>query len=63
MDFSFSEEQIMLGRLAREILEKEISSERLAEIETGSDPVDRALWSKLAEANLLGFNQIHRRIK
>jgi alkylation response protein AidB-like acyl-CoA dehydrogenase len=56
MDFSFSEEQIMLGRLAREILEKEISPERLAEIEAGSDPVDRALWSKLAEANLLGLS-------
>jgi alkylation response protein AidB-like acyl-CoA dehydrogenase len=56
MDFSFSEEQIMLGELAREILEREITPERLVEIEGGSEPVDRALWSKLAEANLLGLS-------
>ena len=55
MDFSFSEDQTMLRDLAREILEKEVTAERLKEIEQDPDWVDRGLWSQLAEANLLGL--------
>lgn len=55
MDFSYSEEQETLRALAREILEKEVTKERLGEIEATPDCFDRELWGKLAEANLLGL--------
>jgi len=55
MNFSFSEDQTMLRDLAREILEKEVTAERLKEIEQDPDWFDRDLWSQLAEANLLGL--------
>jgi alkylation response protein AidB-like acyl-CoA dehydrogenase len=55
MDFDFSEEQTTLRALAREILEKEVGLERLKEVEGGADWFDRELWSRLAEANLLGL--------
>ena len=55
MDFSFSEDQTMLRDLAREILEKEVTTEQLKEIERDPDWFDRGLWSQLAEANLLGL--------
>jgi alkylation response protein AidB-like acyl-CoA dehydrogenase len=55
MDFRFSEEQDTLRELAREILENEVTSERLKEIEKQGDFFDRETWSRLAEANLLGL--------
>jgi alkylation response protein AidB-like acyl-CoA dehydrogenase len=55
MDFNFSEEQAMLRDLAREILEQEVSQELLAKIEADSDWLSQEVWSKLAEANLLGL--------
>ena len=55
MDFSFSEEQQDLQGLARQILEGELSHERLKEIEGGDDNFDRELWSKLADAGVLGI--------
>jgi len=55
MDFRFTEEQETLRELAREILEKEVTVERLKEIERQGDFFDRETWSKLAEANLLGL--------
>jgi alkylation response protein AidB-like acyl-CoA dehydrogenase len=55
MDFNFSEDQTMLRDLAREILENEVSAEKLKEIEQDPDWFDRGLWSQLAEANLLGL--------
>ncbi len=55
MDFNFSEEQLTLQDLARGILEKEVTPERLREIEAGRDWVDRELWSTLADASLLGL--------
>ena len=54
MDFDLSEEQASIRDLAREILEKEIDSDRLKVVEATDDWFDRELWSKLAEANLLG---------
>jgi 3-oxocholest-4-en-26-oyl-CoA dehydrogenase beta subunit len=54
MDFAFREEQGMVRDLARSILEKELSAERLRAVEAGPDRVDDALWARLAEANLLG---------
>jgi alkylation response protein AidB-like acyl-CoA dehydrogenase len=55
MDFAFSEDQVLLRNLAREILEKELTPERLKAVEAEADWFDAALWSKLAEASLLGL--------
>jgi alkylation response protein AidB-like acyl-CoA dehydrogenase len=55
MDFSFSEEQLSVRDLARGILDKEVSHERLKAIEAGELWFDAPLWSTLAEAGLLGI--------
>jgi len=55
MDFSFSEEQEDLKGLAKQILEGELTNERLKEVEGGEDNFDRELWAKLAEAGVLGI--------
>ena len=55
MDFSFSEDQTMLRDLAREILEKEVTAKQRKEIGQDPDWFDRGLWTRLAEANLLGL--------
>jgi alkylation response protein AidB-like acyl-CoA dehydrogenase len=55
MDFSFNEEQQDLEGLARQILETEVTPERLKEIEAAEDNFDRELWVKLADAGLLGI--------
>jgi len=54
VDFSLSEEQESIRDLAREIFAGEIDGDRLKEIERGDEWFDRALWGRLAEANLLG---------
>jgi len=54
MDFSLSEEQEEVGRLARQILGDLSTHERLKEVEAGDEGVDRALWRELGKANLLG---------
>lgn len=56
MDFRFTEEQDALRGLAREIFENEVTQERLKEVEASGDGVDDELWSRLAEANLLGLS-------
>lgn len=55
MNFDFSEDQLALRDLARDILEKEVAPERLKEAETTTVWFDRKLWETLAEANLLGI--------
>ncbi len=55
MDFNFTENQIMIRDLAREILDKEVTADRLKMIQADPDWCDRALWSTLAEAGLLGI--------
>ena len=54
MDFAFSEEQEAVRDLARQICDQ-VTQERLKEVEAGPDRFDRALWTDLAEANLLGI--------
>ena len=46
MDFRFSEEQMSLRDLAREILEKEVTLERLKEVDTSGDWLDRDTWAR-----------------
>jgi alkylation response protein AidB-like acyl-CoA dehydrogenase len=55
MDFEFSTEQNALRELAREILEAEVPQEELKRIEAADEWYSSTLWSKLAEANLLGL--------
>jgi alkylation response protein AidB-like acyl-CoA dehydrogenase len=55
VDFTFSEEQNDLQGLAEQILQGELSHERLKEVEGGDDNFDRELWKKLADAGVLGI--------
>ncbi len=55
MDFSFTEDQIVVRNLARGILDKEVTHERLKRIEAGPEWFDRSLWTTLADAGLLGL--------
>lgn len=53
MDFRPGEEQAAIRELARGILDKEVTRERLGAAEA-ADGFDARLWATLAEANLLG---------
>ncbi|HEY8123357.1 MAG TPA: acyl-CoA dehydrogenase family protein [Myxococcota bacterium] len=55
MNFLFSDEQQTIRDLAREILEREATQERLRAAERTPDWLDDAVWRQLAEANLLGI--------
>jgi alkylation response protein AidB-like acyl-CoA dehydrogenase len=55
MDFRFSDEQLSIRDLARGILEKEVTAERLKRVEREPDWFDAPLWATLAEAGLLGL--------
>jgi len=54
MDFALTEEQEAVRALARQIC-RQVTQERLKEVEAGSECFDRALWTDLAAANLLGI--------
>ncbi len=54
MDFSLSEEQQDVQKLAAQILAQEVTVDRLKEIEAGEERFDERLWQQLAEAGLLG---------
>jgi alkylation response protein AidB-like acyl-CoA dehydrogenase len=53
MDFTFTEEQETIAKLARELFERRATPERLAELEAGVR-YDEALWKELAAVDLLG---------
>jgi acyl-CoA dehydrogenase len=55
MDFNLSEEQQAIAELAARIFADQATPERVKEVEGGTERIDHALWSKLAEANLLGI--------
>ncbi len=54
MDFTFTEEQETISKLARELLERRATPERLAHLEAGEIRHDAALWKELAAVDLLG---------
>ncbi len=54
MDFSLSEEQQDVQKLAAQILVQEVTVDRLKNIESGEERFDEKLWQQLAEAGLLG---------
>jgi len=55
MDFTFSDDQNAVRDLARGILEKEVTIERLKRLERDREWHDPPLWTTLAEAGLLGL--------
>jgi 3-oxocholest-4-en-26-oyl-CoA dehydrogenase beta subunit len=54
MDFTFTEEQETISKMARELFERRATPERLTELEAGDTRYDTALWQELAAADLLG---------
>ncbi|MCV7411707.1 acyl-CoA dehydrogenase [Mycobacterium florentinum] len=54
MDFTFTEEQETIRKLARELFERRATPERLTELEAGEIRYDAALWKELAASDLLG---------
>lgn len=56
MDFSFTEDQVSLRALAREILTENATHERLKELESaGGSVYDASLWKQLAAAGIAGI--------
>jgi 3-oxocholest-4-en-26-oyl-CoA dehydrogenase beta subunit len=54
MDFTFTEEQETISKLARELFERRATPERLTELEADESCYDAALWKELASVDLLG---------
>ena len=54
MDFTFTEEQETIAKVARDLLERRATPERLTELESGDNRYDEALWKELAALDLLG---------
>ena len=55
IDFAFSEEQLSLRDLARELFERESPPSRLRQLFTQDEPRDDKVWRTMAEAGLLGI--------
>lgn len=55
MDFSFTEEQETVGKVARQLFEHRATPEQLTELEAGDVRYDPALWGELACSDLLGI--------
>ena len=55
MDFTFTEEQETIAKVARQLFEHRATPERLTELEGGEVRYDAALWRELATADLLGI--------
>jgi alkylation response protein AidB-like acyl-CoA dehydrogenase len=55
MDFTFSEEQETIAKVARDLFERRATPDRLTELESGDVRYDAALWKELAAADLLGI--------
>jgi 3-oxocholest-4-en-26-oyl-CoA dehydrogenase beta subunit len=54
MDFTFTEEQEAVAKVARDLFERRTSPEHLTELEAGDIRYDEALWRELAAVDLLG---------
>src|ERR1700733_983696 len=55
MDFTFTEEQETIAKVARQLFEHRVTPERLTELEAGGVRCDPALWNEVAMADLLGI--------
>lgn len=56
MDFTFTEEQETVAKVARQLFEHRATPEHLAELEAGEVRYDAGLWRELASADLLGIS-------
>ena len=54
MDFTLNETQEDLRKLARSILEERATPERIRDVESSDEGIDRELWAEFAQADLLG---------
>jgi 3-oxocholest-4-en-26-oyl-CoA dehydrogenase beta subunit len=55
MDFTFTQEQETITKVARQLFEHRVTPEHLTELEGGDVRYDAALWRELATADLLGI--------
>ncbi|ODQ95037.1 acyl-CoA dehydrogenase family protein [Mycolicibacterium holsaticum] len=55
MDFTFTEEQETVAKVARQLFEHRATPEHLTELEAGEVRYDAGLWAELASADLLGI--------
>ncbi len=55
MDFTFTEEQETVAKVARQLFEHRATPEHLTELESGEIRHDAALWAELASSDLLGI--------
>ncbi|OBI41925.1 acyl-CoA dehydrogenase [Mycobacterium kyorinense] len=55
MDFTFTEEQETVGKVARQLFEHRATPEHLTELESADVRYDAGLWKELASADLLGI--------
>jgi len=55
MDFTFTEEQETIAKVARQLFEHRATPEHLTDLEAGDVRYDAALWGELANADLLGI--------
>ena len=55
MDFTFTEEQDAVRGLAEQVFTGRATVERVKEVESTEDRVDRELWAELATTGLLGI--------
>src|SRR6476620_3795794 len=55
MDFTFTEEQETIAKIARQLFEHRATPEHLTEVEAGAVRYDAVLWRELATADLLGI--------
>ncbi|MEE3067550.1 MAG: acyl-CoA dehydrogenase family protein [Actinomycetota bacterium] len=54
MDFTFTEEQETVSKVARDLFARRATPERLTELEAGETRFDPLLWQELAAVDLLG---------
>ena len=54
MDFTFTEEQETISKLAADVFERRATPDRLTELEAGEFRYDAGLWKELAGVDLLG---------
>src|ERR1700741_1885795 len=55
MDFTFTEEQEAIAKVARQLFELRATPGHLTDLEAGDVRYDAALWRELATADLLGI--------
>lgn len=55
MDFTFTEEQETIAKIARQLFEHRATPEHLTDLEAGDVRYDATLWTELAKADLLGI--------